>query len=567
MADLSLSGLASGFDWKSVVDQLVEIERAPERRLLVEQNTLSQRNSAYGNILTQVKALQAKVDALKDPALFLSHATTSGDATILSASADTTASAGSYAFNITQLATASQQQGTSNIGKRLSETSDVSALTLSSAGFATPVTAGTLTVNGKQITIATTDTLQGVFDKISTATGAAVTGSYDPDTDQISLTGSGPIVLGTSTDTSNLFQVAKLYNNGTSTVASSAALGTLNISSKLSSANLSTPISDGGSGAGEFKINGVSIAFNSTTDSVADVLARINQSSAGVTASYDSMNDRFLLANKSTGDVGMALEDVTGNFLAATGLSSGSLSRGKNLLFAVNNGPTQVSRSNSITAADSGIPGLTVTAAKEGSTTVSVSADTAKIKTAITDFVAAYNKVQSLIDTQTASSTDSKGKVTAGILAADPEANDVASRLRSLVNQSVSGLSGSIKQLAGLGINSNGTDNNIALSDSATLDAALANNPSQVKDLFSSTSGIAASLSTYLTKIAGDSGTLVTKQTTLNKQIADIDTQVADMERLVLARKDQMTAGFLAMEKAQAAINQQMQFLAKRFSS
>ena len=356
--------------------------------------------------------------------------------------ADTATAVGTYAFNVTQLATASQQQGAANIGKRLNETSDVSGLVLSNAGFATPITAGTLTVNGKQITIATSDTLKAVFDKISTATSGAVTGSYDETTDKISLSSTDPIVLGSATDTSNFFQAAKLYNNGTGAIASTASLGTVNLSSKLASANLSTVVSDGGSGSGSFKINGVSLSFNAATDTVADVIGRINQSSAGVTASYDSINDRFLLVNKSTGDVGVAMEDVTGNFLGATGLSAGSLVRGKNLLFTVNGGATQVSRSNTISAVDSGVPGLTVTAAKEGSSTISVAADTSKIRTAITDFIASYNKVQSLIDTQTASSTDSTGKVTAGILAADPEANEMASRLRSIVNQAVGGLSG-----------------------------------------------------------------------------------------------------------------------------
>jgi flagellar hook-associated protein 2 len=565
MADLSLSGLASGFDWKSVVDQLVQIERVPEQRLRSDQSTLAQRNSAYGDILTQVKALKTRVDALKDPSLFLSHSTVSGDSTIFSASADTTTAVGTYAFNITQLATASQQQGTANIGKRLNETSDVSGLVLSSTGLATSITAGTLTVNGKQITIATSDTLKAVFDKISTATSGAVTGSYDETTDKISLSSTDPIVLGSATDTSNFYQSAKLYNNGTGAIASTASLGTVNFSSKLAGSNLSTSVSDGGSGSGEFKINGVSLSFNATTDTVADVIGRINQSSAGVTASYDSINDRFLLVNKSTGDVGVAMEDVTGNFLAATGLSAGSLVRGKNLLFTVNGGATQVSRSNTISATDSGIPGLMVTAAKEGASTISVAADTSKIKSAITDFIASYNKVQSLIDTQTASSTDSTGKVTAGILAADSEANEVASQLRFLVNQAVGGLSGSVKQLAGLGINSNGTDNNLALIDSTQLDSALAGNLSHVKELFSSTSGLAVSLSTYLDRLSGDSGTLVTKQTTLSKQITDIDTQVADMEKFVLARKDQMTESFVHMETAQAKINQQLQFLQKRF--
>jgi len=35
--ELGLSGLASGFEWKSVVDQLVEVERAPQRRARREQ--------------------------------------------------------------------------------------------------------------------------------------------------------------------------------------------------------------------------------------------------------------------------------------------------------------------------------------------------------------------------------------------------------------------------------------------------------------------------------------------------------------------------------------------------
>ena len=46
----------------------------------------------------------------------------------------------------------------------------------------------------------------------------------------------------------------------------------------------------------------------------------INDSAAGVSASYDPINNRFVLANNTTGDVGISMQDVTGNFLAATGL-------------------------------------------------------------------------------------------------------------------------------------------------------------------------------------------------------------------------------------------------------
>ena len=84
--------------------------------------------------------------------------------------------------------------------------------------------------------------------------------------------------------------------------------------------------------------------------------------------------------------------------------------------------------------------------------TVSVEADTDKIKSAVTGFIDAYNRVQSLIDTQTASTTDAKGVVTAGILASDSDADDLSSSLRRAVFSPVSGLTGALNHLANLGI-------------------------------------------------------------------------------------------------------------------
>ena len=567
--ELRLTGLASNFDWEPLVEQLTELERVPQQRLRAEQSILQQRNTAYGAIVTQLQALKTKIDALKDPTLFSARQPKVGDAGILSAVATGSAALGTYTFDILQLATAASQRGTVDIGQKLSATNDVSGLVLSDASFGLTVTAGTFTVNGQQITVATDDTLQDVFDSISNATGGAVTGSYDSTTDKITLSSGGPIVLGSATDSSNFLLASKLYNNGTGTISSAFALGVIRTSSTLANATFATPVSDGngGSGGGEFKVNGVSISFNATTDTVADVLGRINNSNAGVTASYDSVNDRFILTNKTTGDVGIALEDVSGNFLAATGLTAGTLSHGRNLLYTVNGGEQLTSLSNTITESSSAIPGLTVTALAEGSTTVEVTSDTAKIKTAITDFITEYNKTQALIDSHTASSTDAKGKVTAGILTSETEATELRSKLRGLVNGVVSGLGGSIKQLAALGINSNGNDDNIALTDSAKLDAALASDLNGVTEVFSSTNGVATTLSAYLDHAVGEEGSLVDKRENLTKQSTNIDTQVADLERKVLANREHLISTFIAMEQAQARINQQLQFLLQRFGS
>ncbi len=566
--NLGLSGLASGFDWHSLIDQLSQAERVPEQRLQESQSVLQRRKAAYSNVAAALTALKTRVDALKDAQLFSARLTQVGDDSILTASAAPTAALGTYTFNFTQLATTSVQRGVSDAGARLNATNDVSGLVLSNAGLAASVTAGTLTVNGKQVTVATSDTLQQVLDKISTATGGAVTGSYDSASDKITLASASEIVLGSATDTSNFLQAFKLNNNGTNTISSSAALGVVNQSAKLAAANFATAVSDGGSGAGQFKINGVAISFNATTDTVYDVLARINSSAANVTVSYDPLNDRFQLTNKSTGDVGMALEDVTGNFLAATQLSTGTLSRGKNLLYTINGGSQLVSQSNIVTSDSSNLTGLSVTALKEASTTVQVSSDTAKIKSAITDFLAEYNKSQSLIDSLTASTTDAKGKVTAGILAGESEPNELASKLRSLADTAASDLSGTVKSLAALGIDSNGTDNTLALKDSTKLDSALASHLNEVQDLFTNaTNGLAVQLSSYLDRTVGDQGSLVTKQDNLTTQIATIDTQISDQEKLVQANADRLTTEFLAMEQAQATANQQLAFLSQRFGA
>lgn len=568
--DLGVAGLASGFDWKALVDQLSEVERQPQARLLSDQNKLEQRNNAYGSIKTQLDVLMNRVKALTDGTLFGSRAATVSDTAAASATVSSGTPLGSYAFNVTQLATSAAQRGAANAGAALSATDDVSGLLLSEAGFSTAVSGGTFTVNGKQVTITAGDSLQGVFDAISTATAGDVVASYGSGDDTITLTsGSGEIILGSATDTSNFLQAARLQNNGTGTIESTSALGTVRTAVTLANANLATAITDGGGGAGEFKINGVSITFDTASDSITNVLDRINESAAGVSASYDSVNDRFVLTNKITGDVGIGLEDVTGNFLAASGLSAGSIERGKNLLYTVNGGGQLTSQSNIITEGSSGITGLSVTALDEGASfDVVVASDTAKIKTAITDLIADYNKAQSVIDTQTASTTDSKGKVTAGLLANERDPFDIASGLRSRAYGQLTGLTGVFDALADLGISTSGDNNSLTLSDETALDDALANNLTSVSELFTNpTNGLAVQLETFLEDTVGDEGSLVEKQSTLTSQAGAIDVDIENLERVVQQNRQRMIDSFIAMETIQQRVNQQLQFLQKQLGS
>jgi flagellar hook-associated protein 2 len=566
MADLSLAGLASGLDWKTLVDQLVSIERAPQKTMAAEQSTINTQSIAYKTIQNSLNALKLKSDALSQSDLFSTRTASSTDSSVLTASTVAGASVGNYKITVGQLSKSAVQQGSSDVGSSISATNDVSALKLSDAGFSTPVSAGKFAVNGKEITLATSDSLQDVFDKVSMATGGVVNGSYDAASDKVSFSSSGPLLLGATTDTSNFLQVAKLYNSpsGTGSVSSASKLGSVRLDQKLDSANFATGITDGG--AGVFKVNGVEIAFSAANDSVSDLLKRINNSAAGVTASYDSVNDRLSLTNKTGGDVGISLEDVSGNFLSASGLSGGTLVRGKDLQYTVNDGPTLYSRGNVIGEESSGIPGLSVTVAKEGTASVDVSTNTGAVKTAINDFLSAYNSLQDTIDTYTRSSTDSAGKVTASALSNDNDATDIGTYLRRTAFGNVSGLSGTINRLEKLGISSNGNDNKLALDDSAKLDDVLANHLSDAESFFSDKDhGLAVGISAYLDRTVGENGLLPGKLTRYTDRIASLDEQITSQERLVQERKAQWLAGFQAMETAQANSNQQLAYLTKNF--
>lgn len=566
--DLSLSGLASNFDWKSLVDQLSEAERGPQVRLRSEQNTLNQRNNAYSSIKTQLLVLKNRVDALKEPGLFGSKNSAVTDSTVASASVTPDTPLGSIDLTISQLATAARHVGAINAGKAISDTSDVSGVVISNAGFSTAVTSGTFTVNGHQVTLSTSDTLKDVFDKVLTATGGEVTATYDNVADKITFTGSSPVVLGSATDTSNFVQVARLTNNGSNTVSSSGSLGGVRRGVSLAASNLGLDVTDGGAGAGQFKINGVAIDYNASTDTIDDILNRINSSAAGVTASYDAMNDRFTLTNQTAGDIGVGLEDVTGNFLAATQLSGGSLARGQNLIYRVNGGDPLTSQSNTITESSSGIAGLSVTVSKVGATQVTVSSDTGKIRTAIQDFLTEYNKLQSMIEAQTAITTDPSGKVSAGLLSSETDVADIASSLRAFAYAPLSSLATNLKSLDDIGIVSNGNDNSLKIGDDDALDEALNNQLSAVKALFTDSSvGLANKLDKSLEQTVGDEGTLLARQDRLTKDAASIDVQVSDLERVVQGNRERLTASFLAMEQAAARNNQQLQFLQQRFGT
>jgi flagellar hook-associated protein 2 len=316
--DLGLSGLASGFDWKSVVDQLVEVERAPQRRAQREQYYVQEKNQLLGQLKDVLASLQSKADTLKNSDLYQSRKSSVSDATIGASSVEAGAALGNYEFDFYQKATTGVHEGGADAGQAVGLWADASTK-IGSIGIGAGISTGTFTINDEILTVETDDTLATLFAKIPAA-DADLSMTYDSSTDKITLTSiSGKtLLLGSSNDTSNILEAARLSNNGTSSVTSSYKLGGISQASTLSSANFNTPLVGN---SGSFRVNGETISWSSS-DTVGAVLSSISQSGAGVVASYDGVNDRFRLTNNTTGDIGISLVDVQGNFLQVAKLAS-----------------------------------------------------------------------------------------------------------------------------------------------------------------------------------------------------------------------------------------------------
>lgn len=556
-----MSGLASGVDWSTIVDKLISVSRVPQDRMYTEKSTLTSKTSAINEIKTLVASLKTSISALGSTDSLLKKSA-SGSAT---ATADTPI--GTYDFNLITQATTAKLNGGGSLANLLDADDPLSSISVGRT-----ITGGTFTVDGVQLTISTADSLNEVLDQI-TSSVPGITATYNSVTDAIELTkgGGGQIVLGASNDTSNFLQAMHLTGGNSPLSSAAPSLSTVSLSSPIDSANLSGWAAPGTSSS--FKINGVSIEYDSAADSIQSVLTRINNSSAGVTAIYDLSSGSFSLRNKSTGNVGITVSDDVGGLAGALKLTSAggaTLSAGTDAVFTVNGGGSLTSRSNVLDETAHGIAGLSVTASALGSQEITVSIDNAAAKTTLESFVSSFNAVQSAIEKYT-KVTVSGSKVTAGILSGNHEISDISKSLRRVLFDAGSGVSGSIKRITDLGLDFNGVDNTISITSESTLTSALENSASDIASYFTTAdTGLVDRLDTFLDKLVDDSGvaagTFKTALDSYEKQQKSLDTQIANIERQLTSQRALLESSFIAMETAQAKYQSQADYLTKTFS-
>ncbi len=586
MAGIQLAGLASGMDWKTTVDQLMQIETIPQDTLKSKQALVAKTQSAFDTLKTNLTALSTAATGLQTGlagfprSAKVSAVDTLTNASDASVSTISGASIGTYGFNVTSMGKASTLTG----GVETLRPNDTAAgdLTLSAYG----VTEGTFTINGTQYTISSADLSKtvtqffGLSRSGGTLTGQTINGNSDsnftatisPTSGALSLDASGGTgSIGAVGDTSNFLAAMGLSYSAASSSASDFVYTQSLPSATLAKLTLADFVGSGGlTGTGDLSINGVSVGSFGSTSTLGSVVSAINGTSAtGVTASIDAVHGRLILTANAIGSTGVTVTAGAG-LDAVLGMAPGTstLARGNGVTYdlSVNGasiGTGLQSDSTTIDISKYGYGATQLTVSNTGNFNVQVTGSGADYKTKINTFISAYNTLKTMLDDSTKITVGSDGKVQTSVFSGRSDINNLLSSIRSKIYTSVSGtgVNSSYDSMSkiGIGFDSSGV---MSITDSAKLDSALANSPTSVDVLMnanksvstaaSSQQGVATRIYNLMTALTGTSGLVSSATTSLTSQTKRLQTQIDAYTRSLAQTRKSLEAGFIAMEQAQS---------------
>jgi flagellar hook-associated protein 2 len=555
---VTIGGTFSGLNVSSIISAIIAADSIPITNLQSEDTTLTNKSSDLGSLGSSLGNLSVQLQNLNSTSLFNSLTATASNTGVGSATTTTGATSGTLNVNVTQLATTTVLTSGNSSGSYPDSkvTAPPSGNELVSNLLNESNTAGqTFTINGQQITLASTDVIDdgnpnstsSVIGKINNS-GAGVTASYNSTTGQISLSSSSPIILGSASDTSDFLQQTELFNNGTDSVNSAIGIGRLNPDADLATAGLRTTPT-----AGTFTINGVPITYNAG-DSLNTLISNINSSSAGVTAIYDSYEDQVVLSSTQRGPQSITVANGTSNMASALRLSSSDseLDVGNSTLFTVGNSSTvRQSDSNVISSSALGVNGVTFTATGTGATQITIAPDVTTIAAAINAFISQYNSTQNVISSYTNVNTSDTSD--SGSLATDTNLTFLAPELRQVTSGSVNNTA-TIRMLSDLGIDTNANDNTLTDVDTTKLQAALTSEPDQVEALFNNpTSGLTTTVQSVLSAYNDSlNGVIVNEQSEIKTEISYNQQQITRMQEQIATEQTTLENEFAALDEVES---------------
>ena len=312
------------------------------------------------------------------------------------------------------------------------------------------------------------------------------------------------------------------------------------------------------------------LTIDSSNNTLAGIRDAINAASdnPGVSASLitvDSGTQLILSSNQvgasNTISVVVMDDDAVDGF-DLTRLGSASLISLQSASDAVIKVDTQtVTRdSNSFSDVISGVT-FNLTGAQPGSTqTLSVVLDNEAIKKDVESFVTNYN---TLIGVMRGLSGFDQSTMVSGPLNGDSVVRGIQSSLRQALSTTVSG--GTFSNLTELGITL-GDSGSLKLDDTV-LDGKLASNLSDVKQFFSSGSGIAQSFTAAISGYIEDDGIIDTRRDGLQNRLDGIDDRREVLNRRMEALEKRLNAQFTAMDILVAQLQATGTFLTQQLAN
>jgi flagellar hook-associated protein 2 len=373
----------------------------------------------------------------------------------------------------------------------------------------------------------------------------------------------------------------------TATASHGAPAGTYNVSvSALASAQqlLSNPVSGSTIGTGTLQLSlggsSFSVKVDSTNDTLAGLAAAINSASGnpGIAATVlqGASGAYLLLSSSQTGAANtiQVTETDAGNGLAAFTYGTGNTGNytqeaaAQDAAFSIS-GVNFTSPGNTISNAMSGVTlSLLGTSPTSGTpptptaATLSIANDTSTISGNIQTFVSAYNTLQGTLAQLGGynSSTNTAGPMMGDAGLAGIQ-NQVQQALYSIVNTG----SPTYNTLASIGITTN-RDGTLSI-NGATLSAALNGNFSAVSQLFSSSSGVAASINNDIASALGPNGSLTAEGNTLASRENSLTQQNNQLQAQMAALQASLTQQYSALNALLSSLQSTSSYLSQQFAT
>ncbi|GAB2798034.1 flagellar filament capping protein FliD [Halomonas shantousis] len=309
-------------------------------------------------------------------------------------------------------------------------------------------------------------------------------------------------------------------------------------------------------------------------DSLEDLRDAINDQKAGISATIinDGSADRLVLTSENTGTESQ-LTGIVDNRGASTDFSysggSDVVDAGMDQKVAAQNAQLTVngidiaSASNTVEGAVQGVT-LELSSETEGTSDIlTVSRDSKTIKSAVTDFTAAYNSLQSTITSLSKYDPDPDAS---GVLIGNATLRGVESRLRNITSGAEG--EGDYKLLSNLGITLQ-LDGSLKVDDEK-LDEAISGNLSGVSEFFAGPdgeSGFSARMGNSLEAILGDKGLIQNATDGINTTLKRLDERYDRVEQSIDTTIARYQTQFAAMDSLVSQMNSTSTYLTQQFNA